>query len=51
MEWQIHSVFNIQGAEYSRRFDRASLNLNELFLALFLAENKHGLITGQDHEH
>ena len=44
MEWQIHSVFNIQGAEYSRRFDRASLNLNELFLALFLAENKHGLI-------
>ena len=44
MEWQIHSVFNIQRAEYSRRFDRASLSLNELFLALFLAENKHGLI-------
>ncbi len=44
MEWQIHSVFNIQGAEYSRRFDSASLNLNELFLALFLAENKHGLV-------
>lgn len=45
MEWQIHSVLNIQGAEYNRRFDHASSNLNELFLAVFLADsNVHGLV-------